>query len=1027
MKSICLFVFLLFSVAVFAQNSENRSFEALDSLINLHYEQKEFDKVIHWSEKAAEKAAEEHGKQDTLYAQYIGFLGMRMAAIGKVKEGIIQMEIASEILKKEKGTLDEAYLRLVQRTAYYYNALGNFDKALALFSYHLEQNKMLGTQNMNYVYHLIQFGVFYFKAEKLEDAQVLMLEALRITKEINPQHPRYAQLLNNLGMIALKQGKLTEAEPFMTEALDIIQETKGKEDIEYGKMEGNLADVYSKLKQYKKADKHFEHTVAVHKKQLGENHLAYARVLGNYATLFFDQKMYKKAMPRYQEVLAIVERNYGSVHVEYANALNNITSIEHRRGNYELAKESSKKTLGIYQKVLPAKHPQIAKSSFNLAEVYTQLNQFDTALTYYNQAIQILCMDCDSTEITEIEQLVDKSYSSNSKILRALELMANMFQYKYTITRNEEDLKASYQALQVAIQINENVRNSFTGEQDKLRSLREMSNLVSTVIYTGLEFETSQDLYLANAFNYAEQNKSMLLLDAIKGERANVLGNLPDSLIQKERELQKRKEDLQRAQLKPVSTEEKKALTGELNELTLTIDAFLKEIKQTYPKYYALRYENILAKAKEIQDLLDDKSLLLEYFVSDTITYLFVLSNQTLEIYPIPFDKEKMGTEIKAFRKSLSNYHFIHQEPKKAYQLFTQKASLFYNKFLKEGLAGKAVENLIIITDGELGHLPFETFLTTLAPQSSQSFRTLNYLVRDYNISYSYSSTLWKENRMKPQEKKLATGEILGIASAYPAIDEDILRLRSPKSARLRQELKELPAAQEEVAALSKFFEGEFLYRPKVLGSEKEKEEVILTNEAYFKKNASRFKIIHLAMHGILNSSAPMMSALAFTENGDSLEDNFLYAYEISQMELNANLVVLSACETGLGKFEQGEGVISLARSFMYAGVPSLVVSLWQVNDYSTALIMQQFYRYLSEGMPKNEALRQAKLDYIQKTKGAAVHPAYWSPFIQLGDSRPIEIKTVGENKYLKPLIGFVIVLVLILIFMVQRKRGIEV
>jgi len=137
-----------------------------------------------------------------------------------------------------------------------------------------------------------------------------------------------------------------------------------------------------------------------------------------------------------------------------------------------------------------------------------------------------------------------------------------------------------------------------------------------------------------------------------------------------------------------------------------------------------------------------------------------------------------------------------------------------------------------------------------------------------------------------------------------------------------------------------------------------------------------------------------MLSSLAFTENQDSLEDNFLQAYETSRMKLNANLVVLSACETGYGKFEQGEGIISLARSFMYAGVPSLVVSLWQVNDASTAAIMTSFYQNLADGMDKSVALQQAKFTYIKSASGIMAHPAFWSPFIQLGNSSPINLAT---------------------------------
>ncbi len=150
-------------------------------------------------------------------------------------------------------------------------------------------------------------------------------------------------------------------------------------------------------------------------------------------------------------------------------------------------------------------------------------------------------------------------------------------------------------------------------------------------------------------------------------------------------------------------------------------------------------------------------------------------------------------------------------------------------------------------------------------------------------------------------------------------------------------------------------------------------------------------------MHGLLNENRPMLSSLAFTEDGDSLNDNFLQAHEISKMELNADLVVLSACETGYGRFETGNGIASLARAFMYAGVPSLVVSLWQVNDASTAIIMQNFYKHLASGMTKSAALRQAKLDYIEMVDNPiAAHSAFWSPFILIGDEAPVELQSKG-------------------------------
>ncbi|MFK7797706.1 MAG: CHAT domain-containing protein, partial [Aureispira sp.] len=165
-------------------------------------------------------------------------------------------------------------------------------------------------------------------------------------------------------------------------------------------------------------------------------------------------------------------------------------------------------------------------------------------------------------------------------------------------------------------------------------------------------------------------------------------------------------------------------------------------------------------------------------------------------------------------------------------------------------------------------------------------------------------------------------------------------------------------------------------------------------NETLFKEKAANYAVLHLAMHGMVNNQYPLLSCLAFSEDYSTTENNFLEAHEISNLQLSNDLVVLSACKTGYGEFEQGEGIMSLARSFMYAGTPSLVVSLWEVNDLSTAAIMQLFYQNLAKGMTKDEALRQVKLEFIKQVDGTIAHPIFWSPFIVLGDNQPVHLKT---------------------------------
>jgi len=163
-----------------------------------------------------------------------------------------------------------------------------------------------------------------------------------------------------------------------------------------------------------------------------------------------------------------------------------------------------------------------------------------------------------------------------------------------------------------------------------------------------------------------------------------------------------------------------------------------------------------------------------------------------------------------------------------------------------------------------------------------------------------------------------------------------------------------------------------------------------MATEKTFKNEAENYSVLHLAMHAIIDNENPDYSGLAFSTKNDKTEDGFLHIYELYNLDIRAELAVLSACNTGSGKIQKGEGVMSLARAFFYAGCPSVVLSLWAVDDNASAVIMKNFYKYLKKGLPKNKALQQAKLDFIQQAKCNHAHPYYWAPFIQAGNTDSI-------------------------------------
>jgi len=403
-----------------------------------------------------------------------------------------------------------------------------------------------------------------------------------------------------------------------------------------------------------------------------------------------------------------------------------------------------------------------------------------------------------------------------------------------------------------------------------------------------------------------------------------------------------------------------------------------------YPKYAALKYQHVDAKVADIQKLLDDKTALLEYVIGDSVVYIFYIDKNSIKWFEQPLSNKELNLKIKLLHRTLSDYSLLAKNAKKSYDKYTSTAYWFYQTLVDSALKeAKGVENLIIVTDGELGHLPFESFLVEPVSQKETDYSSLDYLINHYSISYNYSATLWKENR--ESAKTTNNGQVFAMASNYDIeLDSSRIDSRLPTYLDIRRGLNALPEARKEVELLSEGFNGVFAFDKNA-------------SEKSFKEQAGDYAIIHLAMHGLLDSKRPLLSTLVFTEDSDSAENNFLQAYEISKMKLNADLVILSACETGFGKFEAGNGIASLARAFMYAGASSLVVSLWQVNDYATSVIMKNLYQNLVRGQGKAEALRQAKLDYIRVAGGIAAHPAFWSPFIQIGNADAVHISKKGE------------------------------
>jgi CHAT domain-containing protein len=249
-------------------------------------------------------------------------------------------------------------------------------------------------------------------------------------------------------------------------------------------------------------------------------------------------------------------------------------------------------------------------------------------------------------------------------------------------------------------------------------------------------------------------------------------------------------------------------------------------------------------------------------------------------------------------------------------------------------------------------------------------------------VSYHYSASL----HLLTQRAVPTGGGVLALASSYdPSLANDTSL--SSRQQRIRRVMKDLPGTVEEVEFLESQFVGDYYYRNDA-------------NELQFKQQVKQnvYSVIHLAMHGLVDEAQPDYSGLLFTYSYDKEQDDMLHAYELNLLSLKTDLVVLSACNTGFGRYDRGEGVVSIGRGFMYAGAPSLLLTLWPLNDAASVSMIAAFYKALNEGMPKDIALQQTKLAYLREASGLSAHPFFWAPFIQLGNAEPIIIRSYWQH-----------------------------
>ena len=734
--------------------------------------------------------------------------------------------------------------------------------------------------------------------------------------------------LNNIGTRYLAQGRYAEALDYLHKALAVMQEMGDAAD------RRSLAYKYQNIGLVYRRQGHLDQALAYSRKSLDilveiDDKFGIANLQNNVGVIYKSQGLYDEGLAYFQKALAGYE---GLKHSPgMARALNNIGDTYRSQGRYDEAMEPLMKSLRLREQ--GKDRGAVTLSLNNLARLYEAQGKYAEMLEVSQRSAKL------ADEIYSREEI----WTAQDHIGRALVGLG-----KSAEARN------SFVAAIAGI---EALRREVAGGEQQQQSFLE--NRLSPW-FGMIDVLVSQQKY-AEALTFAEQSKARVLLDALQTGRANQRASW--SKEEQEAEARQRlKLVTLNSQLTSESRRDKPdvarvaELKSAVEKARLEYEDFETKLYVTHPELKLQRGDAPVVKTEELASFVQDASTaLLEYVVDEDKTFLFVVTKGDLRVYTLPLKRDELAKQTEAYRKQVAARDLG----------FRASAVKLYESLLKPAEAQlRGRTNLLIVPDNTLWDLPFQTLVNSAN----------RFLIEDAAISYAPSLTVLREmTRRRKVEAAHASPPTL-LALGNPLVGSETLKraaltLRDGK-------LDPLPEAEDEVKALGRLYGAS---RSRVyIGAEAREDRV--------KGEASRAKILHFATHGILNNASPMYSHLALADGGAG-EDGLLEAWELMQLDLHADLAVLSACETARGRFGAGEGVVGLSWAMFMAGVPSIVVSQWKVESAGTRDLMVNFHRGLmSSKFAKGEALRQASLK-IMKSPGTS-HPFYWGGFVLVGESR---------------------------------------
>jgi CHAT domain-containing protein len=775
---------------------------------------------------------------------------------------------------------------------------------------------------------LMGLSRFYHSYGDLERARVFSERALAVSRASRATVINAQEALSSLGVIYRRRGDLYRAIDYYQQAL---ARRGASAPGPYAAVEHNLARCYQFLGRAE-ADRYFRAAIrTIQQSDASYRNQNLAEYHVNYGLYLLEQDRLAAARSSLRAGLALEDWMQNTTK---AQALRYLARVEQAAGREALAGQYFAAAQVQYRSSYPAHHAEQAALELDWAAYNASRGQPDTALAATWRAVLALCPELTAADDPAvIAPAAAAIILDKNTLLRTLDLRARLL---LGTGQPEAALTTYTQALRLITDIRRDIQ---TAESKLLLSERATALFEAAIELAYQRYAATQDdRYLARAFQFAEQNRAGLLLESLLAAEAAGRSEIPAD----------RREAIRRARVdialydrtleQTTDDDVRDRLRRERFLRNEALQQLYRQLERDYPAYYAARYATDPVTAPRVQAYLRDRGEVLYTIFSGTANdYFFYLDGQTLRVQCLVHTSAR-EKELSAFLERFTQPDYIAQDP----AAYAEQAFRIYDRYL--GWADpRPGAPLLISPDGAFNFLPFEALLTQ-AP-AGESLAELPYLLRAHRVSYTYSAQ-W------------------------------LLRYRPPLSA-LANPLAIAPlfAAGEQGQPPLRYSRGEFG------GSGSVGFDTLIgpaATLAGFRQRVGRAGLLHLSTHA---AAPPGVTPRIY------FIDSTLLLPELYARRLAADLVVLSACETNLGDFRRGEGVFSLARGFAQAGAGSLIASLWSVNDLSTQLLFQDFYRRLAAGASKATALHEAKLAYLAAAEVPVYRrsPYYWAAFSFIG------------------------------------------